>query len=169
MQLEIVKKDIINWITNFVIVNNEKLDNWPPCPFARKTYIDQKFDIRLGKDIIIDCHDCAVSWSDTYDVIIYAYDRSAYSTEQVAVAISDLNKKFNKSNLLLLDDHPDDIEIVNDVSFNQGTYILILIQRLDKVQTASAELQKLGYYKLWPKHYYDKVAGWREQYGFDDN
>lgn len=169
MNLAKVRQDIVSWINDFVTVGNENLNNWQPCPFARKTLVQKKFDIRLGTDVAADCKFCAETWSDTYEVVIYAYEQNSYDSHSLSGIIEDANCKYNKNDLLFLEDHPADKEIVNGVVFNQGQYILVLVQRLSTVNAASSELEQLGYYKLWPKDYYDKVVGWREQSGFDDN
>lgn len=169
MDIEVVRRNIVKWIDEFVTVSNKNLNNWQPCPFARKTLIQQKFDIRIGTDVTIDCVQCTTEWDDRYEVVIYAYEREQYTPDNLGQIIADVNTRYNSKDLLFLEDHPDDKEIVNGVCFNQGQYILVLIQRLSTVVSASLELQELGYYKLWPKDYFDKVAGWREQSGFDDN
>jgi len=109
------------------------------------------------------------TWNDRYDVVITVYSRHKYSSTEVADAVAALNKMSLPKDILFLDDHPDDTELVNNVCMNQGEYILLLTQRFSKVNEASADLKSQGYYKLWPNDYYDKVVGWRERYGFDDN
>lgn len=170
MKLVKVRRDILHWIETFVEKSNDKLEGWPPCPFARKARLENKVDIRLGSDIETDLININDEWDDKFDVVIFAYDPELYSVEETQDTVDKLNHAILLPNdLLCLDDHPADIEEVNGVRMNQGTYMLLLCQRFSKVNDASSDLKAQGYYKLWTKEYYDRVVGWREQYGFDDN
>ena len=81
--------------------------------------------------------------------------------------VSDTVKTFNdnamknKVDIVALEDHPDDPEILNGVSMNFGKATLILVQRLTKLNTASKILKKKGYYDNWPEENYDDVVKWR--------
>ena len=41
------KQDITAWINDFVSKPNALLNNFPPCPYARKAMLEQKVDIRI--------------------------------------------------------------------------------------------------------------------------
>jgi len=169
MKFDQARQSILSWIENFVEVANPDLNGWPPCPFARRTRLEHRLDIRPGASLLVDGYDVVDTWNDRYDVVITVYSRHKYSSTEVADAVAALNKMSLPKDILFLDDHPDDTELVNNVCMNQGEYILVLTQRFSKVNDASADLKSQGYYKLWPNDYYDKVVGWRERYGFDDN
>lgn len=162
LDIEQVKKDITAWAVDFVEVPNPKLGGWAPCPFARKARIENKVLIDLGTVPQVDCNDIAATWDDSYDVIIFAYERSRFTVEEIQTLVENNNRNlFMPLDLMCLEDHPDDPEVVNGVAFNQGQYILLLFQRLSKVNEFSAFLKDKGYYDTWPKDYYEKVVGWR--------
>ena len=164
------RTDILNWIENFVEQSNPNLNNWSPCPFARRSRLENRLSILEGKDVVNDVDNLVLSWDDSYDVIIFVYDKNRYAIDELADNVEQLNKRYTLSkDILVLEDHPDDVEIVNTVKMNQGQFILVLCQRFSKVNLASAELKEQGYYDTWSKEYYDLVAGWRERYVFGDN
>lgn len=170
MKLVKVRRDILHWIENFVEQPNVKLNGWPPCPYARKARLENKVDVRLGTDIETDLISINDEWDDQFDVVIFAYDPEEYSVELTQETVERLNYDLLLPNdLMCLDDHPHDAEEVNELRLNQGDYLLLMCQRFSKVNDASHELKGQGYYDLWTKEYYDRVVGWREQYGFDDN
>ena len=162
--------DILNWIENFVEQSNPNLNNWSPCPFARRSRLENKLSILEGNYIFKDVDNLVLSWDDSYDVVVFVYNKDRYTVNELANYVEQLNKTYTISkDILILEDHPDDPEIVNAVKMNQGQYILILCQRFSKVNLASADLKEQGYYDSWSKQYYDRVVGWREQSVFGDN
>ena len=46
-QLEIVGK-LTKWMTEFVEMPNNKLGNWPPCPYARQARVNNKIAIKFS-------------------------------------------------------------------------------------------------------------------------
>jgi hypothetical protein len=170
MNFDQAKQDILNWVENFVEQSNPNLNNWSPCPFARRSRLENRLNILEGNDVNSDVDNLVLSWDDSYDVVIFVYDKDRYAVDELADCVEQLNKRYTLSkDILILEDHPDDPEIVNSVKMNQGQYILVLCQRFSKVNLASAELKEQGYYDIWSKQYYDRVAGWREQSVFGDN
>jgi hypothetical protein len=55
--------------------------------------------------------------------------------------------------LLALEDHPGDPEIVNGVSMNQGTYALALVQNLSDLNQKAHAIARKGFYNTWPEDY----------------
>lgn len=163
------KQDVLSWVENFVEKSNPDLNGWSPCPFARRSRLENKLNILEGSDILNNVTDLLESWDDSYDVVVFVYDKNQYTVDELAAHIEQINSQTLPKDILVLEDHPDDLEIVNKVKMNQGQYILVLCQRFSKVNLASAELKEQGYYDLWPKEYYDRVVGWREQSVFGDN
>jgi len=165
MNVEQVKKDIYTWMETFLEKPNPNIDNWAPCPFARRARIENKVSVVLGTDIESDLTALCDTWTDAYDVVIHAYALEKYTAEETIELVKKLNYELlMPADLLSLEDHPDDSEIVNGISMNQGQYILILTQRASSISNASKELKAKGYYDSWSKDYYDRAVGWREQY-----
>jgi hypothetical protein len=55
--------------------------------------------------------------------------------------------------LLALADHPLSEEVVNGVKFNQGTWAIVFVQPLAKLNEFAKLLAGQGYYKNWPEDY----------------
>ena len=55
--------------------------------------------------------------------------------------------------LLALEDHPADVEMVNGVCMNQGTYALALVQSLSDLNTKARLMASRGFYHNWPEEY----------------
>jgi hypothetical protein len=65
-------------------------------------------------------------------------------------------------NLLALEDHPADPEIVNGVCMNQGTYALALVQSLSDLNDKAQMVAKKGFYDTWPNEYLQALFQHRE-------
>jgi hypothetical protein len=66
-------------------------------------------------------------------------------------------------NYVILEDHPNDEEYVNGVKMNFGLAGLLVVQKLDKLNTASEQLKAKGYYDKWDQAALDQVVSWRHR------
>ena len=158
MELEQVKKDIELWIENFVEVPHPALGGFPPCPFARSARLKRTYGVFLGVDPLYDLKNRARYGMDNYEVVIYAYDPAEWSRELFANSIELANREtLIPRDLIAMEDHPADPEIVNGVSMNQGTYALALIQGLSDLNTKAGQMAAKGFYQTWPKSYLEQL------------
>ena len=157
LDLDTVRYDIERWIETFLEVPHPALGNWPPCPYARKARLDRDFEIRLGVNPYFDLK--VVSQTGiSKSVVIFAYESTAYSYEQFHTHLESANTEFLLSqDLLALEDHPDSPEIVNGVSFNQGTYALALVQSLSDLDRRAQIMGRKGFYETWPEPYLQEL------------
>lgn len=154
-------EEIKQWVEEFVSVKNEKLDKIP-CPFAKQAILQDTIKYvpteRIGDNLL----ELIDNWSDRYEVVVLYTETELYTASEV----SDIVKRFNKlampRDIVALEDHPDDPEILNGVEMNFGKAILILVQRLSKLNKASDILKKRGYYDDWPEENYNDVVAWRK-------
>jgi hypothetical protein len=155
--LDTVRYDIERWIETFLEVPHPALGNWPPCPYARKARLDRDFEIRLGVNPYFDLK--VVSQTGiSKSVVIFAYESTAYSYEQFHTHLESANTEFLlNQDLLALEDHPDSPEIVNGVSFNQGTYALALVQSLSDLDRRAQIMGRKGFYETWPEPYLQEL------------
>lgn len=161
MDIDQVKKDITDWVVGFVEKPHPLLNGWAPCPYARKARVDGKFDIRLGNSNPIS--DCAFQNMDTFDVIAYVYPGDKFSAEAFNNLVDNLNDwHLIPRGMLALADHPADIETVNGVVMNQGTYAICFLQNRDKLNTHARMLAEKGYYNGWPEDYLEGLFRGRE-------
>jgi hypothetical protein len=154
MNLETVKQDIENWIVNFVEVPHPALGGFPPCPYARSARLKRSYQVFLGTDPYYDLKHRARHGIGLSEVIIYAYDPTEWSHELFASSLDQANQEFLLSaDLLALEDHPHDVEIVNGVCMNQGTYALALVQSVSDLNAKARLMASKGFYHTWPENY----------------
>ncbi len=154
MHIEQVKQDIESWIENFVEVPHPSLGGFPPCPFARSARLKRTYGVFLGVDPLYDLKNRARYGMDKYEVVIYAYDPTEWSRELFANSIELANKEtLIPRDLIAMEDHPADPEIVNGVCMNQGTYALALIQGLSDLNVKAQQMADKGFYHGWPEEY----------------
>ena len=116
MDLETVKHDIEQWIVNFVEVPHPALGGWPPCPYARSARMKKSYDVRIGVDPYFDLKNQARWGMGDREVIIYVYDPVAWPYEIFSGSLKNANHEhLLKADIIALEDHPADQEIVNGV------------------------------------------------------
>jgi hypothetical protein len=87
-------------------------------------------------------------------VVIIVYNPVIHLYKDFSFALDTANKEFLlPNNLLALEDHPADPEIVNGVSMNQGTYALALVQSLSDLNQKAELVARKGFYNTWPEEY----------------
>jgi hypothetical protein len=154
LNLETVKQDIEKWIVDFVEVPHPALGGWAPCPYARKARLDREFEVRLGLTPIHDLVKISKTGMEGKGVIVIAYDPRQYTYEEFSRDLDIANQEFLLPNdLLALEDHPADLEVVNGITMNQGTYALALVQSLSDLNNKAQLVAKKGFYDTWPEEY----------------
>jgi hypothetical protein len=89
-----------------------------------------------------------------YEVIVYAYDPAEWPYEMFNSSIEQANEEFLLiKDILALEDHPGDPEIVNGVCMNQGKYALALVQNLSDLNAKAHQIANKGFYDSWPEEY----------------
>jgi hypothetical protein len=163
MDLDQVKHDIEQWIVNFVEVPHPSLGGWPPCPYARQARLEKTFDVRLGRHPFWNLSELSTVGMGDMQVIIFAYDPTKWKHKEFAHHIDMANKHYLIPNdLIALEDHPEDSEIVNGVSMNQGTYAMILVQSLSDLNQKAKLMGRKGFYDKWPDEYLQALFHHRE-------
>lgn len=158
MKLEDVEKNIAQWIENFLEVENSNLNGWSPCPYARNARLKNSYAVRLGTELYSDLMDLSRTGLDGNEVIIIAYPREFYTAEEFHNLLDSVNQGFLVPlDLIALDDHPDHIESVNGVTFNNGHYALALVQSLSDLNQRASALAKQGFYDNWPEEYLEDL------------
>lgn len=164
MNREHIMLELTSWLVNFVEKSNPLLGDWAPCPYARQARIGNLIDIRFS-----DSRDLAhaveqgLSLLENKDVIIICFDHTRIDAATVEQLVSTLNQKLMPQNYVVLEDHPERIESLNNVSMNFGVCGLLLVQKLSKLNAASEHLKQKGYYDNWPTESLDYVVSWRHR------
>ena len=152
MNFSQAKTDIEQWIVDFVEKPNPMLNNWAPCPYARQARLNKQVDIRPGCFNPID--DLKQADMGEFEVLAYVYDTKRWSAAEFNELVETVNISYlAQKNLIALADHPDDVETVNGVVMNQGTYAIVFVQSLDKLNHFAGLLAAKGFYKGWDEEY----------------
>jgi hypothetical protein len=154
LDLATVQQDIEHWIENFVEVPHPALGGWAPCPYARRARLDRDFTVRVGVNPYFDLINIARDGLGGKSVLILVYDPNEFFYAQFNSDVQAANEEaLLRNNMLALEDHPADPEIVNGVSMNQGTYALALVQSLSDLDEKAQLMARKGFYDTWPEEY----------------
>lgn len=163
MDIDQVKQDIEQWIVNFVEVPHPALGGFPPCPYARSSRLKRSFEVYLGNDPYYDLKNRARYGMDGKEVIIYVYDPNEWPHDLFSASIESANSEYLlRNDILALEDHPGDQEIVNGICMNQGTYALALVQSLSDLNIKARLMASKGFYDSWPEDYLTALFQHRE-------
>jgi hypothetical protein len=163
LNLETVTHNIERWMETFVEIPHPALGGWAPCPYARKARLDHDYTIRVGVNPYFDLLNVAKDGLGGRSVVILAYDPDEFFYAQFSNDIRAANQEvLLRNNLLALEDHPGDPEIVNGVIMNQGTYALALVQSLSDLNEKAQLVAKKGFYDTWPEEYLEVLFQHRE-------
>jgi hypothetical protein len=161
MNFEQAKQDITQWVIDFVEKPNPLLNGWAPCPYARRARVEDKFDIRPGQ--INPISDGAFQLMGAYDVIAYVYAADRFSAAEFNQMVDNLNVwHLQGRGMFALADHPGDVETVNGVVMNQGTWAICFLQDLNKLNSHARMLADRGFYDSWPDQYLTVLFSGRE-------
>lgn len=154
MNLEQVTHDIEQWLINFVEQPHPALGGWPPCPYARAARMKKSYQVVLGTDPYFDLKNRAQHGLGDREVWIYVYDPAQWSHTMFSASLQAANQEYLlQSDIIALEDHPDDVEMVNGVCMNQGTYALALVQGLTDLNVKARAIASRGFYHGWPEQY----------------
>ena len=161
---EQIVQDLTDWMKDFVEKPNPLLNNWAPCPYARQARIADKIAIIFSDHLkLTSTVEKNLPLLENKDVFIVCFDHTAISADEISELVKTHNKLLMKKDVVVLEDHPDSIEMLNGVEMNFGKCGLLLVQKLSKLSTASDQLREKGYYDNWPNENYLDVVAWRQQ------
>jgi hypothetical protein len=154
MNIEQVQADIESWISNFLEVPHPALGGFSPCPFARSARVKKSYAVYLGADPYYDLKNRGRQGMGNKEVVIYVYDPKEWNHDMLSGSIELVNREvLLPRDIIALEDHPDDPEIVNGVCMNQGTYALALVQSLNDLNVKAKQMASKGFYNTWPEEY----------------
>jgi len=174
-----IKKDVRKWSEHFLEIPNKHLGGFPACPFAKKTWQDNKVIIEVKRKN---------KWYKTelnaqlkqldfhiHEILIFCDPYFNYSLEEFQDIIDAYNDWYNEKDIFFMGFHP--LNPANEeeqeflVTPNGETplvesdlmYSMMLIQKFSQLQEASDKLHRQGYYEKWPKGYYKDVVVSRQK------
>jgi len=154
-----MKNEIQKWLDEFVTQPNPLLNGFPPCPYARAAIVDYVETDHVSNSL----EHLLENWNDDIQVVCLYTATENYTPEGLSYIVKEFNKVAMPKDIVALEDHPEDEEDVNGVKMNFGKCIIILVQRLSKINEASETLKKKGYYDVWSQENLDDVVTWRKK------
>ena len=144
---------IEDWVLNFLSKPNSAFDNLPPCPYAKKAWLDGNVEVKEFQSFASMRKDLD-EWNK--EVVIYLFQ---YTTLPRCGELEVLSSKFNEQypDFLFLEESPDLVEDVGGVIVNQGDLCMMIVQKRKEVEEAREELKKTGYYDNWTVEMKDRI------------
>ena len=156
-----IESQLFKWLVEFVEVSNDKLNGWPPCPFAKQARLKENIKI-LFDDIKLDVTvEQAIPLLNEKEVVIICFDHKFYNADFIQQYGKDLNIKLKLQDIVVLEDHPDNEEYINNIKMNFGLCGLLVLQKLSLLNLHSQKLQEKGYYNVWSESELQDVVNWR--------
>jgi hypothetical protein len=162
MDIESITQQLNHWLETFVERPHPALGGWSPCPYARQARLTGQIQILAGTDPVLDAEHAVTQGLWQREVVIFCYDHKSVSGQDFSQKIQQINKFLQPHAMFALDDHPDNAEIVNGISFNFGACALMILQLREKLDTAAQALATKGYYQGWPEEYLDQLFHGRQ-------
>lgn len=154
------KLDIEDWLKNFVEVPNSSLNGWSPCPYAKEARVSNVIQYHYVKpdEYLVKVLESVNTFDASCKVVLIGTDPAGVKPSSIRDFKDEYKDILLDKDLWVLFDHPCVEENVNGVSFNNGKYVLALIQSLSKLNNAAKKLRKDGYYDSWDKKYFELLS-----------
>ena len=165
-----IKEDILSWSKDFLEIPNKHLNNFPVCPYAKKTRLENKIKIIEHNDSETFL-EAVVKESNNFKskISIVACSDLSLTADELADYVHALNIVFVPKDVYLMASHPEDFD--EEIDFLQDTaweshndFLMVLIQSFDELEEASKSLKKINYYNNWNEDYFNGTVEKRQQY-----
>ena len=156
---ESIRQEVREWSRQTLELQSKELGGMSACPYAKKTWDAHQVLMTFKRTkSFMDVFKSLESYDDKYRIHIVVdleYEESAEEfhdrVEALNYAIS--NGVFGDRDLWIMGSHPDDeaneaIESDNFEEFNEISYAMLYIQRLEDLQSAVHKLKNTDYYSF---------------------
>ena len=136
-----ITSQIETWITTVLDTPNSKFGNLPPCPYAKKAWVEGNVSVKMFDDV-------QSFTPQDWDKEVNIYVMNPWISSEL---LSEMAKNYNNmySDYIFLEEHPDLIEDVGGFVVNQGKLILLIVQDRKPLEEARKKLQETNYYENW--------------------
>jgi hypothetical protein len=148
-----------SWIKEVLSKPNSIFNNLPACPYAKQAWTENKVEV-FAYNSWIDAYSKLISMEydfDQKDVYVFAFPSDNITPEQLTNTLDKLTSTWQKDWIVVLEDHPDELEEVQGFNLNFGKQCLLLVQARNKLAEARNDLEAKGYYKNWSEQYRKEV------------
>jgi len=168
-----IKEDIISWSKDFLELPNKDLGNKPVCPYAKKARLSGQINIvveesgeKLLQTIVNQCNKFTESGKK---ICIIACPDLETTADEIDSYVHALNYVYVPKDIYLMASHPgndlEPVEFLENTDWeSDNEFLMVLIQPFEELEKASSSLNKIGFYKAWPKEYYQSTVTKRKIY-----
>ena len=178
---KLIHEEIRLWSKHYLEVRNKHLNGLPACPFARKSWAQNKVDIQIrntDQGYTRDLHRHVKKLDfDKKELLIFCdVNYKQYSLNKFQSIVDNFNGRYNKSDVYFMGFHPynppnkeeqefllDPTGDASDLPESKIQFSMMLIQKFSQLYEASDRLHRMGYYDEWPTDYYHEVVSSRQQ------
>ena len=178
---KLIHEEIRLWSKHYLEVRNKHLNGLPACPFARKSWAQNKVDIQIrntDQGYTRDLHKHVKKLDfDKKELLIFCdVNYKQYSLNKFQSIVDNFNGRYNKSDVYFMGFHPynppnkeeqefllDPTGDASDLPESKIQFSMMLIQKFSQLYEASDRLHRMGYYNEWPTDYYHEVVSSRQQ------
>ena len=160
-----IEEDLRSWSAQVLEVASEHLNGFPPCPYARKAWRENKVLViesdNLEEDTLKYCRDFYEF--DKELIVVASY--SIPDLEEFAGFVASLNEE--NPSLHCMQFHPEygaedaELDFLTENDWESSVsedYCMVFIQDLKAVVAASDRLEALGYYAAYPRDEYEELV-----------
>ena len=146
-------QNLKDWILDYLSKPNPVFNDLPPCPFAKKAWLDG--NVELKKFVNYEKLEESIKDIVGSKVKVFYFEYPLLPTaEKLKSVVSWLGTKHPQ--FIFYDEHPDTIEEVDGEVVNSGVTAIIVQDRKDLLEKR-AELHKTGYYDKWTPEMKEKI------------
>jgi len=173
-----IKEDVRLWSKHYLEIPNKHLGGYPACPFAKMAWLQDKVQIEIKPKFLsykkeLNDHIYTLDFA-VKEILIFCDPFYSYTPNQFHQITEEYNDKYNKIDMYFMSFHPHNPATTEDQAFlvepeghapaitSDLKYSMMLVQKFSQLQEASDKLHKQGYYKKWPREYYEDVVGSRK-------
>ena len=178
---KLIHEEIRLWSKHYLEVRNKHLNGLPACPFARKSWAQNKVDIQIrntdqGYTRDLHKHVKKIDFDKKELLIFCDTNFKQYSLNKFQSIIDNFNGRYNKKDVYFMGFHPynppnkeeqefllDPTGDASDLPESKIEFSMMLIQKFSQLYEASDRLHRMGYYDEWPTDYYHEVVSSRQQ------
>ncbi len=178
---KLIHEEIRLWSKHYLEVRNKHLNGLPACPFARKSWAQNKVDIQIrntdqGYTRNLHKHVKKIDFDKKELLIFCDVNYKQYSLNKFQSIIDNFNGRYNKKDIYFMGFHPynppnkeeqefllDPTGNMSDLPESKIEFSMMLIQKFSQLYEASDRLHRMGYYDEWPTDYYHEVVSSRQQ------
>ena len=173
-----IKDDVRKWSRLNLEVPNQHLNGMPACPFAKKTWNDDKVVVEVKTKFKqykseLNTHLKQLDFS-VHEILIFCDPYFSYTIDDFQGIIDSYNFWYNRKDIYFMGFHPRGTPTLEEHAFlvdpgpdesydGELEYSMMLIQKFSQLQEASGKLHRQGYYKKWPNGYYQDVVVSRQK------